>query len=358
MSMTLMTIPELLDEWWKGCSDAGPASGQPLQSPAHCIECTEALIIAIQHAHEQLDFVHGDLCDVANGIRHEPGREMDGLADRLEEIADRHFNRAKPAEPETGGPIKTDQPDIDFSENPASVMRRMIEASGYVLPDWQIKLMDDLEEYCNIDAMMSDGGTIQITLDDEPLSGLGPLATITLDEVKKAADRLLRENRIAEITPPLDVIHAEQARREAEREAQPEDDGFVTVGRHDNLKALSGDDGIVEWPDQPRFVIIESPYAGDTQRNIEYIRAAVSDSLKRGEYPIASHLLYTQPGILDDNDPAQRRQGILSGMAWRERADRAVFYVDLGWSEGMKVAQQTYAIEGFPYEQRSIEWGV
>ena len=44
-------------------------------------------------------------------------------------------------------------------------------------------------------------------------------------------------------------------------------------------------------------VILESPYAGDIERNVKYARMAVRDSLSRGEAPIASHLLYTQEGI-------------------------------------------------------------
>lgn len=47
-------------------------------------------------------------------------------------------------------------------------------------------------------------------------------------------------------------------------------------------------------------VILESPYAGDVERNLTYARECVRDSLSRGEAPIASHLLYTQEGILKD----------------------------------------------------------
>ena len=50
------------------------------------------------------------------------------------------------------------------------------------------------------------------------------------------------------------------------------------------------------------IVIIESPFAGDVDKNIEYARKCVRDSLNRGEAPSASHLLYTQPGILDDDE--------------------------------------------------------
>lgn len=84
-----------------------------------------------------------------------------------------------------------------------------------------------------------------------------------------------------------------------------------------------------------RRVIIESPYAGDTERNLRYLRACMADCLRRGEAPFASHALYTQSGVLDDNDPAQRKLGIEAGFAWRYSADYTVVYADLGWSHGM-----------------------
>lgn len=54
------------------------------------------------------------------------------------------------------------------------------------------------------------------------------------------------------------------------------------------------------------LVIIEPSYAGDIKKNEEYSRACVRDSLERGESPIASHLLYTQEGILHDDDQEER----------------------------------------------------
>lgn len=95
-------------------------------------------------------------------------------------------------------------------------------------------------------------------------------------------------------------------------------------------------------------VIIESPYAGHgdsdyerrlaTRVNITYARACVRDSVIRGEAPIASHLLFTQAGILNDDIPAERELGIAAGLAWREVADLSVFYTDRGWSRGMLAA--------------------
>lgn len=82
-------------------------------------------------------------------------------------------------------------------------------------------------------------------------------------------------------------------------------------------------------------VILESPYAGDVQKNVRYARACMKDCLSRGETPFASHLLYTQPGVLKDHDPEERKLGINAGFAWREVADKTVVYTDLGLSEGM-----------------------
>lgn len=86
------------------------------------------------------------------------------------------------------------------------------------------------------------------------------------------------------------------------------------------------------------LTIIESPYAGDIETNIEYARKCIKDSLLRGEAPIASHLLYTQKGILDDNIKEERQLGIDAGLEWRRVAEKHVFYTDLGISEGMKYA--------------------
>jgi hypothetical protein len=99
-------------------------------------------------------------------------------------------------------------------------------------------------------------------------------------------------------------------------------------------------------------VIIESPYAGDVDRNVLYARAALKHSLSLNEAPIASHLLYTQ--VLNDNILSEREQGIDAGLAWRKAAELAVFYVDFGWSDGMLAAKAVYELEGTPFCERSI----
>jgi len=84
-----------------------------------------------------------------------------------------------------------------------------------------------------------------------------------------------------------------------------------------------------------RLVIIESPYAGDVDFNLRYLRACMRDCLVRGEAPYASHALYTQEGVLDDTDPAEREHGIQAGFAWRSAAQATIVYLDLGISKGM-----------------------
>lgn len=101
-------------------------------------------------------------------------------------------------------------------------------------------------------------------------------------------------------------------------------------------------------------LIIESPYAGDVERNVRYARACVRDSLLRGEAPIASHLLYTQEGILDDNVPAERRQGIDAGLAWRFVSDGTVVYLDLGLSSGMLYGIEAAKRAGKPVLYRNL----
>lgn len=84
-----------------------------------------------------------------------------------------------------------------------------------------------------------------------------------------------------------------------------------------------------------RCVILESPFAGDVAGNIKYAKACVRDCLTRGEGPIASHLLFTQPGILDDTKKEERALGIGAGHAWYPCAEAAVVYLDRGMSSGM-----------------------
>lgn len=106
-----------------------------------------------------------------------------------------------------------------------------------------------------------------------------------------------------------------------------------------------------------KLVVIESPYAGDVARNETYARMCLADSLARGEAPIASHLLYTQPGVLNDLVPGERRLGIDAGLAWGAKADIAVFYLDLGVSPGMLAAEKHWSNLDKKLEYRKLPEG-
>ena len=106
-----------------------------------------------------------------------------------------------------------------------------------------------------------------------------------------------------------------------------------------------------------RRVIVESPYQGDVEANVAYARACLRDCLKLGEAPIASHLLYTQPGVLDDDQPEERELGIAAGLAWLEVADATVVYTGRGVSDGMRRGIEAARAAGRPVELRFLEDG-
>lgn len=103
-----------------------------------------------------------------------------------------------------------------------------------------------------------------------------------------------------------------------------------------------------------KLVIIESPYAGDVEQNETYARQAMADSLSRGEAPFASHLLYTQPGILNDTIREERKRGIEAGLLWGRNAELTAVYADLGLTPGMEEGIARAEREGRPVEVRNI----
>jgi hypothetical protein len=101
-----------------------------------------------------------------------------------------------------------------------------------------------------------------------------------------------------------------------------------------------------------KYVFIETPFKGtdwiETERNHLYTKACVGDALRRGEIPYASHLFFTQRGILDDGILEERMKGIMAGKSIEKAITLASKYVDgiyvcttvytdLGISEGMKI---------------------
>jgi hypothetical protein len=110
-----------------------------------------------------------------------------------------------------------------------------------------------------------------------------------------------------------------------------------------------------------KLVEIESPYTAPTEAGVRrheaYARACLRDSLSRGEAPLASHLLYTQPGVLDDRVAAERLMGMEAGKAWGRFAELVAVYLDCGISDGMRWGIQRAASDGRPVEFRRLGGG-
>lgn len=92
-------------------------------------------------------------------------------------------------------------------------------------------------------------------------------------------------------------------------------------------------------------VIIESPYGSDddqiVERNIRFLRACMHDAIvNHNEAPYASHGLYTQPGVMNDRDEKERDLSIQAGLLWRDVAELAVVYTNLGITKGMRFGIQ------------------
>lgn len=102
------------------------------------------------------------------------------------------------------------------------------------------------------------------------------------------------------------------------------------------------------------LVIIESPFAGDVEANLKYLRACMRDALLRGESPYASHGLLTQPGVLDDTVPQERELGIKAGFEWHKAADKMVVYTDNGISSGMQRGIENAHRIGLDVEMRRL----
>ena len=109
---------------------------------------------------------------------------------------------------------------------------------------------------------------------------------------------------------------------------------------------------------KPQLVLLESPYAGKTKKeidhNVKYAQLCMKDCFNRGEYPFASHLLYTQSYILDDNIPEERQKGIQAGLAWGRHASKTVVYCDYGISKGMMEGIKRADSEGRMVEKRYL----
>lgn len=89
-----------------------------------------------------------------------------------------------------------------------------------------------------------------------------------------------------------------------------------------------------------RKVVIESPLSGDFERNRRYALWCGYHCYTLGEAAYASHLIY--PQFLDDQNLDHRKFGIEAGYEWAAEASVYAFYLDLGESNGMKMARERW----------------
>ena len=111
------------------------------------------------------------------------------------------------------------------------------------------------------------------------------------------------------------------------------------VGPHP-MDLLIQEMGFAEARKASPLVFVSSPYAASGRLTVtdheRYAREAMMDCFKRGEVPFASHLLYTQPGVLDDKLPEERVRGIKAGHEVMRWCRLVAVYADLGTSSGMQ----------------------
>ena len=100
------------------------------------------------------------------------------------------------------------------------------------------------------------------------------------------------------------------------------------------------------------LVVIESPFAGNRNENMHYGKRALLDSLRRGESPFASHLLYTQ--VLDDAIKDDRELGIIACLRFYPVVSLCAVYNDMGISPGMFRGIDAAKAANIPIEYRSI----
>lgn len=109
-------------------------------------------------------------------------------------------------------------------------------------------------------------------------------------------------------------------------------------------------------PANMRRVCIESPLAGDVERNTRYAEACILHSLELGESPFAGHLLY--PRVLDDERSEHRQLGIAAHLAWMCAAHAVVAYIDYGVTDGMSKALHLASemLIGVEYRTLGPDW--
>lgn len=110
-------------------------------------------------------------------------------------------------------------------------------------------------------------------------------------------------------------------------------------------------------------VVYESPFAStdfDTfARNIAYARLLIREGATGyNEAGIASHVIWTQPGILRDTVESERNLGIACGIVFANMAKQGIighiYGIDLGWSKGMLRSKEYVLANGGEIVERRL----
>lgn len=109
----------------------------------------------------------------------------------------------------------------------------------------------------------------------------------------------------------------------------------------------------LSFSDIDNKVIIETPYAGNIEYNSEFTKACVRDSLiNHNENPQCLHLIY--PKIINDEDTSERSLGLGRSFAIHKKANRKIYYLDRGFTEGMREGFVHAIDNGIPVEFRCL----
>lgn len=101
----------------------------------------------------------------------------------------------------------------------------------------------------------------------------------------------------------------------------------------------------------PRRSFVETPFAGDVEANLEYTRKCMQAEMEKGHAPFTARLLYM---LYPEGDTEGRARANKLAGRFREHAV-TVFYVDNGWSEGMKKSLRECDAKGLPWEVAALE---
>lgn len=100
-------------------------------------------------------------------------------------------------------------------------------------------------------------------------------------------------------------------------------------------------------------VSIETPNGGDIQKNKDYLRLCLRESVMSSqESPVSFIMMYSQS--LNDDDDIERNAIIRSAAAWQDKVEKKVFCIDRGLSNNMILTYLDALRRGMQVELRTL----